>query len=136
MSILGVGTDLVHIPTLRAQLDDSASVFGEMTFTEAERAAARSRASRDPARHLAARWAAKEAFVKAWSNARFGQAPVLQALDMRDIEVIQDVHGRPRLALHGAVAAAFQQTINGSIQLSLSHDGDYAIAFVVIGVNL
>jgi holo-[acyl-carrier protein] synthase len=133
MTVRGIGTDLVHVGQLREQLADAASVFEEMTFTPAERAAARSRASRDPARHLAGRYAAKEAFIKAWGNARFGQAPALQALDMRDIEVIQDAHGRSGLRLHGAADAAFQQTlINGSIQLSLSHDGDYAIAFVVI----
>ncbi len=132
----GVGTDLVHIPTLRAQLADAASVFEEMTFTPAERAAAASRPSRDAARHLAARYAAKEAFIKAWANARHGQAPALQALDMRDIEVAQDAHGRPRLVLHGAVASAFHSTLNGAVQLSLSHDGDYALAFVVIGDNL
>jgi holo-[acyl-carrier protein] synthase len=54
---------------------------------------------------------------------------------MRDIEVAQDAHGRPRLMLHGAVASAFQSTLNGAVQLSLSHDGDYALAFVVIGDN-
>lgn len=133
MRPLGVGTDLVHIPGLRAQLADVASVFEEMTFTEAERATAQQRPSRDPARHLAARYAAKEAFIKAWSNMRTNKPPALHALDMRDIEVIQDAHGRPALALHGAVAAAFRQDVNGTIQLSLSHDGDYALAFVVIG---
>ena len=133
MSVLGIGTDLVQISAFRAQLHDAASVFEERTFTPGEREAARLRPSKDAARHLAARYAAKEAFIKAWSNARWGQAPALQALDMRDIELIQDDHARPALLLHGAVAAAFQHTVRGAVSVSLSHDGDYALAFVVIG---
>ena len=58
---------------------------------------------------LAARFAAKEAFLKAWSGARAGRAPALESVDLREIEVVDDGHGRPALALHGAVAAALAE---------------------------
>ncbi len=130
--ILGVGTDLVEVEAFRAQLADVASIFTAHTFTARELDASSSRASRDPARHLAARYAAKEAFIKAWAASRFDQPPALSQLDMREIEVTQDPYGRPHLLLHGEVARAFARTTPGSLHLSLTHDGHYAMAFVVI----
>jgi holo-[acyl-carrier protein] synthase len=67
--------------------------------------------------------------VKAWSGSRRGQPPALATLDLREIEVVDDGYGRPGLELHGEVAAAV-----GDIhaQLSLSHDGPAAIAFVIL----
>ena len=73
--ILGVGVDVVDVAAFREQLADAASRFATGVFTIGERQAAASRASGDAARHLAARFAAKEAFVKAWSTARFGRPP-------------------------------------------------------------
>ena len=78
---------------------------------------------------LAARFAAKEAFVKAWSGARRGLPPLLAAVDLREIEVVDDGHGRPALRLHGAVAAAVGER---GTHLSLSHDGPSAIAVVIL----
>lgn len=131
--IAGVGIDLVDVAAFASQLTDPASVFAERTFTPAERADADARPGARPARHLAARFAAKEAFVKAWSASRRGQPPALATLDLRDIEVVCDRHGRPALALHGAVAAALHG--NGeafACHVSLSHDGTHATAVVVL----
>ncbi len=125
--IAGVGIDLVDLVGFREQLDDTASVFVERTFTAHERAVAGARPGSDPARHLGARFAAKEAFVKAWSSSMRGRAPVLRSVDLREIEVVSDEWGRPALRLHGALAAAV-----GACHLcvSLSHDGDLATAVV------
>jgi holo-[acyl-carrier protein] synthase len=88
---------------------------------------------RDEDEHLSARWAAKEAFVKAWSAARAGRAPQLDHLDHREIEVIRDAWGRPILRLHGAVEHAVTTGLGEcTTHLSLSHDGGSAVAFVVI----
>lgn len=130
MRTLGVGVDTVHVPGFRDQLADPASGFVRGTFTEAERACAAARPSDDAARHLAARFAAKEAFVKAWSGARWGQVPQMERADLREIEVVSDPWGRPSLALHGAVADAVARLGAVRAHVSLSHDGDQAIAFV------
>lgn len=119
-----IGVDLVDVPGFAAQLEDRASGFVDGTFTPGEQ-----RAAKGDARRLAARFAAKEAFVKAWSSARRGQPPRLAEIDLREIEVVDDGYGRPGLKLHGEVQAAAGYL---NVHLSLSHDGPSAIAFVTI----
>lgn len=135
--ILGTGIDIVDLGAFREQLADGASGFVVGTFTAGERADAETRSSGDPARHLAARFAAKEAFVKAWSGARWGQGPPMQdpaRTDLREIEVVNDPFGRPTLALHGDVARWLAGAPGGTprIHTSLSHDGGFACAMVVL----
>ncbi len=129
--ILGIGVDVVDLVGFRAQLADSASRFADAVFTDHERAEAASRPS-GPAPHLAARWAAKEAFVKAWSSANRGCAPVLTGVDWREIEVRSDRWRRPQIMLHGAVLDAAEGAGVDRIHLSLSHDGAIATAYVVV----
>ena len=132
MTVLGVGVDLVHVPSFADQLDRPGSEFGQV-FTPGERRDASGR-STDVARHLAVRWAAKEAVVKAWSASLYGSPPVMDgdAVDggaLRLIEVVADAWGRPRIRLHGEVAKHLDGV---SVEISLSHDGDYATAYAVL----
>jgi holo-[acyl-carrier protein] synthase len=127
MSVLGVGVDLVHVPAFADQLDRPGSEF-DRVFTPGERRDANGRAT-EAARHLAARWAAKEAVVKAWSASLHGLPPVMGEEALHLIEVVTDAWGRPRVRLHGEVA----KHLDGcSVEVSLSHDGDYAIAYAVL----
>ncbi len=127
MGVVGVGVDLVHVPSFAEQLAQPGSRFAA-AFTPGERRDARDRPS-DPARHLAARWAAKEAVIKAWSASLHGQAPVMDEHVHHLIEVALDAWNRPRIRLHGEVA----KWLDGhDLQVSLSHDGDYATAYVVL----
>lgn len=75
------------------------------------------------AERLAARFAAKEAVIKAL---RLGDAGVA----WRDIEVVKLADGSCEVALHGRAAEQASRIGAGPILLSLSHDGDYAGAFV------
>lgn len=127
MTILGVGVDLVHVPSFADQIDRPGSRF-ERAFTAGERGDARDRPVAH-ARHLAVRWAAKEAVVKAWSAWLFGTPPVMDERVHHLIEVVTDAWGRPRVRLHGEVAT---HLTGCALDLSLSHDGDYAIAYVVL----
>src|SRR5260370_34604580 len=86
MGIVGVGIDLVSIPDFAEQVDQPGTVFSA-TFTPGERRDASDKSS-SAARHLAARWAAKEAVIKAWSGSRFAQRPMLPEDIHRDIEVV------------------------------------------------
>ena len=120
-----VGTDIVRISAFAAQLRTPGSTF-ERVFTERELRDCEAKACRDSS--LAARWAAKEAYVKAWAEARFGSPPALAELDFREIEVCSDAFGRVAILPHGEV-----ERHGPAVQsLSLSHDGDYAVAVCLV----
>ena len=130
MTILGVGVDLVHVPSFVEQLDLAGSRFAGV-FTPGERGDAQdtnpSLRNGGSARHLAVRWAAKEAVIKAWSASLYGEPPVAGEQVHHLIEVVKDAWGRPRIRLHGEVA---QHLAGTTLHVSLSHDGDYATAYV------
>jgi holo-[acyl-carrier protein] synthase len=128
--VLGVGVDLVHVPDFAEQLELPESRLRGL-FTPGERSDIVERGGK--ARHWAVRWAAKEAVVKAWSSSIFGEAPVMGDEALRQIETLTDAWGRPRIRLHGEVA---RHLSGHSIDLSLSHDGDHAIAYVVLSAPI
>jgi holo-[acyl-carrier protein] synthase len=127
VTVLGVGVDLVHIPSFEEQMDQAGTGF-DTVFTPGERIDVRSKGT-DPARHFAVRWAAKEAVIKAWSVSIYGEPPVMDEQVHHLIEVVTDAWGRPRIKLHGEVAKRLPDI---DFQVSLSHDGDYAMAYVVM----
>ena len=124
-----IGTDIVQISSFAAQIADRASVFVEQTFTQHEQMYAYKIALGKPEQHLAVRYAAKEAVIKAWSSSFFGRAPMITNPDLREIEVQKDAFGRPRIVLHGTIFLKMNDPV---IQISLSHDGDYAIATALV----
>ena len=127
MARVGIGIDLVSIPEFAEQVDQPGTVFAE-TFTPGERRDAADKSSL-AARHLAARWAAKEAVIKAWSGSRFAQRPMLTEAIYRDIEVITDMWGRPKVRLTGAIADHLADVV---IHVSLPHEGDTAAAVAIL----
>ena len=150
-AILGTGIDMVHVPSFAEDLARPGSAFAASVFTVGERTAANRRglAGDALARHLAGRWAVKEAVIKAWSQALYGAPPVIprDELDWREIEVVADAWGRVAVALHGrvrdAVADCFatptsspQERARGGsgidFHVSISHDGDHAIAIAIL----
>jgi holo-[acyl-carrier protein] synthase len=110
--IVGVGTDLVDVARFEASLVRTPTLRSRL-FTPAEAGL--------PAESLAARVAAKEALAKALG------AP--SGLSWQDAEVVTDEDGGPAFALTGTVAARVGDHL---VHLSLSHDGGFALAFVVL----
>lgn len=135
MTTLGLGIDIVDVEGFADQLADRASGFVDGTFTARERRAAPAdEATRR--RHLAGRFAAKEAFVKAWSCARLGRAPALASIDLREVEIVADEVGRPMVQLRGAALDGVRRTLPPyRMLLSISHDGGYAAAVVVLDAD-
>ena len=127
MAIVGVGIDVVSIPEFAEQVDQPGTVFAA-PFPPGERRGAADKGSM-AARHLAARWAAKEAVIKAWSGSRFAQRPVLPEGIHRDIEVITDMWGRPKVRLTGAIAEHLADVL---IHVSLTDEGDTAAAVAIL----
>lgn len=137
LMIAGIGVDVVSIAAFAEQLREPGSRFPTV-FTARERRMAELRACSHAspgedasAPHLAARWAAKEAFIKAWSSSLGGEAVVETSWD--EIEVISGVNGVPSLTVRGEMARAFHESCGHCVlHVSLSHDGDTATAFVVV----
>jgi holo-[acyl-carrier protein] synthase len=114
----GIGLDLLEVGRLERALERRPRL-AERLFTDGELAHARSR--HRPGRHLAARFAAKEAAVKALGGG---------ALAPREIEVIGGGRDAPRLRLHGrAAAVAGAQGVE--LQVSLTHSHELAAAAVL-----
>lgn len=114
---VAVGTDLVHIPRLARNLGRDSFLARAFTVAELEFCAGR-------ADRLAARWAAKEAAMKAMGKG-------VGEVRMTDVEVTVEPSGRPQLIFHGRAEELVRAAAWRSWSLSLSHDGDYATAVLV-----
>jgi holo-[acyl-carrier protein] synthase len=120
--IHGVGVDIVKIGRLRKSVDNSGERFLERIFTGAEIEFCRRR--KDPFPCLAARFAAKEALIKAASAG--AQIP------LTEIEVRNDGEGKPHLNMQGWLGETLGRLGVQHAHLSLSHERDYAVACVVL----
>ena len=120
-AVVGIGTDLVDVDRFRTVLQRRPSV-AERLFTTDERSYAHRAV--DPAARLAARFAAKEAALKALG---YG----LGGMRMVDIEVVRDADGRPELVLHGDARSRAATHGVGRWLVSLSHTDHLAQATVV-----
>src|SRR5438309_6953693 len=120
MTVRGIGIDLVPIPRMRQILERWHDRFLSRVFTEAEIAYCRSR--KDPAPHFAARFAAKEAGLKALGTGlRLG-------ISWRELEVTRERGGPPTLVLSGRCQEIGVSLGGSRMLLALTHDGDYAMA--------
>jgi holo-[acyl-carrier protein] synthase len=118
-TVIGVGTDLVEIDRFRLAMSRRGDRFTERLFSDDERRYADRH--RDPAPRFAARFAAKEAVMKALGVG-------LWKFAFRDVEVVRAASGAPSLALRGKAAELATIRGVGSWQLSLSHTDATAIA--------
>lgn len=123
--IVGVGIDLVDIARIAQLLETQGERALRRLFTEGEAAYAAARA--EPARHLAARFAAKEAAYKALAGTDHARG-----IGWRDIEVVAEWDGRPVLRLHGRAAERAAALGVVRMHLSLTHADATAAAFVVL----
>ncbi|MBW2108470.1 MAG: holo-ACP synthase [Deltaproteobacteria bacterium] len=122
--IYGVGTDIVQIPRIERIVDRWGNRFIQRVFTPDEIAYCRSKAR--PAARFALRFAAKEAFVKALGTG------LKNGVTLRQIEVRKDAMGRPLLKLHATSKLICAELGISRSFVSLSDDGDYALATVVL----
>lgn len=120
------GVDLVSVARFREALERTEG-FEERVFTELERAYCRRQA--DPTIHFAARFAAKEALLKALGT---GLAGVGLHTGLHEVEVVHDVGGAPRLVLTGRAAKKAAALGAGEPSLSITHTKENAVASVVL----
>lgn len=120
--VVGVGTDLVDLDRFREAAERTPGILTRY-FTDDEQAYAERR--RDPTERYAARFAAKEAVMKALGVG-------LGACEMAEIEVVRDEDsGAPDLVLHGKAAALATERGVSAWHISLTHTDTAAHAIVI-----
>jgi holo-[acyl-carrier protein] synthase len=121
--IIGVGIDMVEVERLAGKLERSAELKAKV-FSESEIKFCE--AQQDKGQHYGARFAAKEAFLKATGKG------LTLGHDLSDIEIISDALGKPMIKLNGAFAALALEYKWTKIHVSLTHVKSMASAVVII----
>lgn len=119
--VLGIGSDLVEIERFRVARERRPRI-DERLFSDDEREYAYR--FRNPTPHLAARFGAKEAVMKAMGVG-------LWRFAMRDVEVVRLRSGQPVLRLHGGAAALAAERGVDTWHLTLTHSESMALAVAV-----
>jgi holo-[acyl-carrier protein] synthase len=119
--IVGVGVDIESVARMAGALARHDGRLEARLFTHRERAYCRAKAN--SSQHFAARFAAKEALLKALA--------VPEGLSWHELEIVNDDQGAPRFELTGVAAQAAAKLGVKKLHLSMSHAQDQAIAFVV-----
>ncbi len=122
--IHGVGTDLVSVKRIEDALFRYGDRFLHRILSESE--VSEYAQSSQPARFLAKRFAAKEAFSKAWGTG------IGEAVGWHDVSVAHDARGKPLIAPSKALSEKFSMENILAAHISLSDEDDHALAFVVL----
>jgi holo-[acyl-carrier protein] synthase len=124
MSVAGIGVDLVECARIQHSIDRFGERFLHRVFTDGE--VAYSMSMKFPARHLAARFAAKEAVSKAFGTG------IGKAMGWRDIDVQKKPSGEPFLVFSGGAGELAKRRGLTSALITLSHTEHHAVAMIVL----
>ena len=122
--IISIGVDIIEVRRVHETIERTPR-FAERVFTQAERAYCESRGA-VAAQHYAARFAAKEAALKALQTGWSG------GIAWQDIEVSAKESGAPVILFHGRAQELYEQSGATTAHLSLAHTTEHAIAEVVL----
>lgn len=121
--IFGIGVDIVEIYRIQKAIENSGYRFINRIFTQKEQEYCKSQ--KNMFQHFAARFAAKEAVLKAlklgWNS-----------VDWKTIEIEGNLSGEPQVILYGKTKEICQKKNIDRVFLSITHFGNYAVAFVVL----
>lgn len=120
--ILGIGTDITEVKRFKKWISDPSMI--ERFFNEKEMMAGGSEKAR--LEHYAARFAVKEAFSKALGTGILG-------FSLKDIYIEKNPEGKPFIKVISSAEKILQERCgNCTIHVSISHEKEYAVAFVII----
>ncbi len=122
--IVGIGNDIFEVARMRRELDRNGSGIKDSIFTQGE--ISYCECKRYPERHFAARFAAKEALLKALST---GLTPEMSWLE---IDIQNRENGQPFIILCGGVRETAKRLGIKNIFVSLSHTAEWASANVIL----
>jgi holo-[acyl-carrier protein] synthase len=117
-----LGIDIIKIERIAAALKRHGDRFPNRVLTESEHRYVRNRPQ-----NFAGRWAAKEAVSKVLGLG-------VRGVGWRDIEIVRLPTGQPTIRLHGRAQARAEQLGMGRIAVSISHEGEYAVA-IAFGIR-
>ena len=120
-TVVGIGADIEHVRRFQPKKRIPYASFLQKIFTAGELAYCFSK--KDPAQHLAARFAGKEAVVKALKSAG---AKAIPSFDYKQIEIIRDLATGPRVRLR-----TFSWK-KGGVFITLSHTAQMALAVAIV----
>lgn len=120
--IYGVGIDLVKVSRMKEMSKKWQDKFFQRVFTQSEIAYCKEK--KNPYLSLSVRFAAKEAVIKAIGSRAF--------IDMTDIEVMNSDTGKPSIKIDGKLQDFFKEKGIKHCHLSLSHEREYGVAYVVL----
>jgi len=119
--IVGIGIDLVMIPRIKKLLEKWGNRFKERVFSADEVRYSESHIRCE--QHFAGSFAVKEALFKALGKGH---------IRFLDIEVRRDGYGKPYINLYGRAKAEAEEMGISGIHTSISHDGEYSVAVVIL----
>lgn len=119
------GTDIVKVSRIKDSIEKIGIEFIKRVYSDEEANYCESRKSAKY-QSYAARFAAKEAVYKAISPGENSYT------SWKDIEVLKEVNGKPYIMLHGRLKEIAKDNNITKIEISLSHDEDYAIANAIV----
>lgn len=117
-----LGIDIIKVDRIAAALRRFGDRFPNRVLTESEQRYVRNRPQ-----NFAGRWAAKEAVSKVLGLG-------VRGVGWRDIEIARLPTGQPAVRLHGRARTRAEQLGMGRIAVSISHEGDYAVA-IAFGIR-
>jgi holo-[acyl-carrier protein] synthase len=120
--IIGIGIDIIEIKKIEESIQSEA--FQRKVFTPAELKVVDG--FKNKAEHLAGKFAAKEAFMKALG------AGVRQEVWFTQIEVLNHEAGKPYINASGEAAARLEESGAKQVHVSISHSGGMAVAVVIL----
>ncbi len=120
--IAGIGTDIADVRRFEKWVKNPEML--ERFFNEKEMSSAKSEAAK--CQHYAARFAAKEAFSKALGTG-------ISSFGLKDVYITNNSEGKPLLNIEGAALSLMKERLGQcKAFVSLSHENEYAIAFVIL----
>ena len=124
MSVVGIGVDLVENARIEHSLERFGERFLHRVFTAGE--ITYSQSMKYPARHLAARFAAKEAVSKAFGTG------IGKSMGWKDIDVRRKESGEPYVVLEGGAKKLADERKVSKVSITLSHTEHHAMAMIVV----
>lgn len=120
--IIGIGVDLVTIKRFEKWLGNESLV---RRYFHSDECVVLKKPAAHAIQSLAVRFAAKEAFGKALGHG-------LSGFSLTDVCVLNDERGKPELKVYGEAKKALEKSGANTVHLSLSHEKDFGVAFVVL----